>query len=152
MPLDLELYGRRLAFAWRFTDFAEGFAYDLRLDDVLARGGDPRRLAHQGGGGLTEIVLGWPGFEAGRIYWSAACFGDPGGCPGRRALVRSPYLGGTAPQTFDPRDTVFSHDRDGGSTYILRDSFGGAGGTECRGDPDVPGGTCELVRLTPDYT
>lgn len=150
LPLDLELYGRRLAFAWRFTDFAEGFAYDLRLDDVLARDGDPRRLVHQGGGGLTEIVLGWPGFEAGRIYWSAACFGDPGGCPGRRVLVRSPYLGGIAPQTFDPRDAVFSHDRDAGSTYVLRDTFGG-GGSECRGDPDVPGGTCELVRLRPEY-
>jgi hypothetical protein len=151
MPLDLELYGRRLAFAWRYTDFAEGFAYDVRLDDVRAHDGNPRRLARQGGGGLTEIVLGWPAFASGRIFWSAACFGDPGGCPHRRALVRTPYLGALDPQTFDPVDTVFSHDRDGELTYMLVDPFGGGGGTECRGDPDVPGGTCRLVRLAPDY-
>jgi hypothetical protein len=149
-PFELELYGRRLAFAWRYTDFAETFAYDLRLDDVLARDGDPRRLARAGGGGLSANRLGWPAFEAGRISWSQSCFGDPGGCAGRRAIVRSPYFGGTAPQRWNPGAFVWSHDRDGGATYLLRDTFGG-GGTECRGDPDVPGGTCELVRAVPAF-
>lgn len=151
MPLDLELYGRRLAFTWRYTDFAESFAYDIRLDDVRARDGSPRRLVKQHGGGLTAIVLGWPAFASGRIFWSAACFGDPGGCPHRRMLVRSPYLGDLDPRTFDPVETVFSHDRDGDVSFLLEDPFGGGGGTECRGDPDVPGGTCELVRLAPDF-
>src|SRR5262249_28567967 len=134
------------------TDFAEGFAYDLRLDDVQSHDGNPRRLAHQGGGGLTEIILGWPGFEGGQIYWSASCFGDPGGCPHRRMLVRSEYVPPTplAPATFDPVAFVFSADRDAGSTYLVRDTFGG-GGSECRGDPDVPGGTCEVVRTQPPY-
>jgi hypothetical protein len=149
-PAELELYGRRLAFVWRFTDFAEGFAYDLRLDDVLARTGNPRRLVHQPGGGLTAIELGWPGFEAGRIYWSASCLGDS--CPAGRGLFRSPYLGGVAPEAVDPGQDVVSQDRDGGATYVLRDTSGAGGVNGCRGDPEVPGGTCELARLMPAYT
>jgi len=150
-PIALELYGRRLAFAWRYADFTDGFAYDLRLDDLGLRNGNPRRLVHQRGGGLTAIVVGWPGFEQGDIYWSAACFGDPGGCPGRRLLARSSYAGPFSPSTVDPREAVFSHDRASRSTYLLIDTFGSAGGTECRGDPDVPGGTCLLVRTQPRY-
>jgi hypothetical protein len=151
-PFELELYGRRLAFSWRYTDFAEGFAYDLRLDDVRARDGDPRRLAKVGGGGLTGVNLGWPAFESGRVYWSQACYGDTAGCPGRRFVARSTYVGDDLEQTrFDPRARVFGHDRDGGFTYYLRDTFGPGGGTECRGDPDVPGGTCELVRAVPSF-
>jgi len=149
-PLELELYGRRLAFAWKYTDLAPGFAYDLRLDDVQSHDGDPRRLVHQSGGGLTEIILGWPGFEGGQIFWSASCFGDPGGCPHRRVLARSQYTGPLAPATVDPVDFVVSADRDAGFTYLVRDTFGG-GGSECRGDPDVPGGTCEVVRTQPAY-
>jgi hypothetical protein len=149
-PFGLELYGRRLAFSWRYTDFAEGFAYDLRLDDVRARSGDPQRLAHVGGGGLSSASLSWPAFEAGRAFWSLACFGDPGGCTGRRALVRSTYVGERREDRAGPGGFVWGHDRDAGATYVLRDTFGG-GGTECRGDPDVPGGTCELVRTVPTF-
>ena len=149
-PFELELYGRRLAFSWRYTDFAEGFAYDLRLDDVQAGDGDPRRIAHAGGGGLSSVRLGWPGFEDGRLYWSQSCFGDPGGCTGRRALLRSRYTGDIDPDRAAPGGYVWSHDRDGGATYLVRDTFGG-GGTECRGDPDVPGGTCEVVRAVPAF-
>jgi hypothetical protein len=147
-PAELELYGRRLAFTWRYVGFAEGFAYDLRLDDVLARDGDPRRIDRFGGGGLTGLRLGFPAFEAGRIYWTRTCYGDTAGCPGRRALSRSPYLGGTDEQRADPRVLVAAHERDAGTTWILRDT---QPGTECRGDPDVPGGTCEVVALRPAY-
>jgi hypothetical protein len=150
-PAGLELHGRRLAFAWRYVGFAEGFAYDLRLDDVLAGDGAPRRLDAFGGGGLTAIVLGWPALEADRIDWSRACFGDGQGCPGRRWLLRSTYAGPQRTERFDPRDPVFGHDRAGGATVLVRDLYG-TGGTECRGDPDVPGGTCEVVRLDPAFT
>jgi hypothetical protein len=150
-PAELDLYGRRLAFSWRYTDFAEGFAYDLRLDDVLARDGAPRRLDTVGGGGLTAIVIGWPSFHAGRLQWSRACFGDPGGCPRRRDLVNSTYVGSRLASTrWDPRRGVWSHDRDGSRTYLLRDDLG-SGGTECRGDPEIEGGTCELVAVEADF-
>ena len=132
------------------TDFAEGFAYDLRLDDVQASDGDPRRIAHAGGGGLSSVRIGWPGFEDGRLYWSQSCFGDPGGCAGRRALLRSPYTGDIDRHRAGPGGYVWSHDRAGGASYLVRDTFGG-GGTECRGDPDVPGGTCEVVRAVPAF-
>jgi len=150
-PFGLELYGRRLAFAWRYVDFAETFAYDLRLDDVRARDGNPVRLAHVGGGGLSASSVNWPAFDAGRAYWSLACIGDPGGCARRNLLVRSAYVGDREQTTARPGAFVFSHDRDAGASYLLRDTFGSGGGTECRGDPDVPGGTCELVRTVPTF-
>lgn len=146
----LDLYGRRLAFSWRYLGL-EAFEHDLRLDDVLARDGDPRRLDTAGGGSQTVIELGWPAFESGRLLWSRACFGDPAGCPGRRALMRSTILGPNLfRERWDPRETVWSHDRDGGLTYQLRDTFG-SGGAECRGDPEVEGGTCELVAVRPEF-
>jgi hypothetical protein len=65
--------------------------------------------------------------------------------------MRSTILG---PNLFrersDPRETVWSHDRDGGLTYQLRDTFG-SGGAECRGDPELEGGTCELVAVRPEF-
>jgi hypothetical protein len=148
LPLDLELYGRRLAFAWQFTDFSEGFAYDIRLDDVRAHDGDPRRLATQGGGGLTEIVLGWPAFEAGRAYWSAACFGDPGGCPGRYGLSSYRISTGATQTAATDTPAILSHDRDGGIAYLLIDT---QPGTDCMGDPAVPGGTCVLRGVIPSF-
>lgn len=151
-PRELELYGRRLAFQWQYLGLAEGLASEIRLDDVRSRTGNPRRLDRFGGGGLTQLELGWPAFEAGLAYWTRSCFGDLSGCPGRRDLVRSPYLGTLAPATFDPRTVILAHERDAGVTYVLRDTVGEGTGNECRGDPEVPGGTCEIVRLTPPYS
>jgi hypothetical protein len=143
-PEDLELYGRRLGFTWRYAGFGEGLSTDIRMDTL---GGAQVRVAHQGGGGLTQVELGWPAFESGRLEFSRGCFGDPGGCPGRYGL--SSYgIGSGATQTA-PTDTpaILSHDRDGGVSYLLIDT---QPGTDCMGDPAVPGGTCVLrgVRAT----
>jgi hypothetical protein len=143
-PMSLELWGRRLAFAWTFAGFNEGLNTEIRLDTI---GGGHTVLAHQNGGGLTQVQLGWPAFENGRVYWSVSCFGDPGGCPGRfglrrvRITTREP---GSAPA---PAATI-AHERDAGTAYLLTDAVPG---TDCLGDPEVPGGTCTLAALQPAF-
>jgi hypothetical protein len=59
-PLQIELYGTRLAFAWRYQADRDAPAYDLRMDTV---GADHIRLDSTPGGGLSSTVLGWPSFE-----------------------------------------------------------------------------------------
>jgi hypothetical protein len=141
-PIGLDLYGRRLAFAWTFLARSEGLDTEIRLDTL---GGDHRVVAHQNGGGLTQVEVGWPGFEAGRLYWAVTCFGDPGGCPGRFGLRRYRIATGETQQADGPQ-AVISHDRDAGLTWLLVDS---APGTNCAGDPEVPGGTCMVRSLAP---
>lgn len=140
-PHALELYGRRLAFGWSFQGFAEGRASEVRLDTV---GGAHRRVDSFGGGGLTGLDLSWPAFEAGRLYWSRACFGDGGGCPGRSGLRRLAYGATNAVPTATrtPR-FVFSHDRDAGATYVLKEG--------CLYDEPDGTGRCELAALRPAY-
>ena len=77
-PLDLELYGSRLAFGWMYLPTeADRAKYELRVDTV--GGGDI--VLDSSYGGLTSIVIGWPSFEDGRVWWVRSCLGDPGGCP-----------------------------------------------------------------------
>lgn len=146
-PSALELYGSRLGFAWSYQGNAEGRSYELRLDTL---GGGHRRVAAQGGGGLTAVTLGWPAFEAGRLYWTQSCFGDGSGCPGRYRLARLAYGARNAVPTSarPPETNVLSHDRDGGTTYVLVDR---SGVDDCQGDPPVAGGTCELLALRPAF-
>ncbi|HEU4977352.1 MAG TPA: hypothetical protein VFT42_00505 [Solirubrobacteraceae bacterium] len=145
-PEDLDLYGRRLGFTWRYSGVGEGLSTDIRMDTI---GGGHTRVAHQGGGGLTQVELGWPAFEAGRLEFSRGCFGDPGGCPGRFGL--SSYRISTRQTQTAPTGTeaILSHDRDGGVTYLLIDT---QPGTDCMGDPAVPGGTCVLRGVQPAFS
>jgi hypothetical protein len=145
VPLALELYGRRLAFAWRFQGNREGPDYDLRIDTV---GGGHRRLDHVNGGGLTAIVLGWPSFEGGRLFWSRACFGDRSGCPGRERLVKSSYTGEIVELEADAPANLLSHERADLMTTLLTD---GSGVGDCKGDPPAPQGTCAIASTRPDY-
>jgi opacity protein-like surface antigen len=143
-PMSLELWGRRLAFAWTFSGFAEGLDTEIRMDTI---GGGHTLVARQSGGGLTQVQLGWPAFENGRLYWSASCFGEPEGCPGRfglrrmrittREVERAPSLA-----------AIVAHERAGGVTYLLTDAQPGA---DCLGDPAVPGGTCTLAAMAPGF-
>jgi hypothetical protein len=144
-PMALDLWGRRLAFAWTFAGFGEGLDTEIRLDTI---GADHRVVAHQSGGGLTQVQLGWPGFESGRVYWVAGCFGDPGGCPGRVALRRYRITTGEVESAPAPAQAMVAHDRDAGTSYVL---FDRAPGTDCTGDPTVPGGTCVLQPLAPAF-
>lgn len=148
-PMALELFGPRLAFGWRFQGFGEGASYELRLDTVSGRG-RARRVAAAGDGGLTQTTVGWPAFEAGRLYWPLSCFGDGSGCPRRYALQRLAYGAdnAVAARARPPERDTLSHDRDGGTTYVLVDRQQQSG---CAGDPAVSGGTCELVAVQPDY-
>ena len=61
-PLQIELYGTRLAFAWRYKADRDAPAYDLRVDTLDA---GHVRLDSTPGGGLSSTVIGWPSFENG---------------------------------------------------------------------------------------
>ena len=150
-PFELELYGRRLAFSWRYTDFAEGFAYDLRLDDVQA---SRRRPAPRRPRGRRRAELG-PARLAGLRGRPPVLVAVVLRRPGRlhrppRALPLALHRRHRPGPRIRRAASSGAHDRDGGATYLVRDTFGG-GGTECRGDPDVPGGTCEVVRAVPAF-
>ncbi|MGZ4307616.1 MAG: hypothetical protein ACXVSL_22445 [Solirubrobacteraceae bacterium] len=147
VPLELELNGSRLAFAWRVPD-EPGNTYELRVDTV---GTDDRVvLDRSSSGSLTALLLGWPAFEGGRVVWARQCFGDPSGCtPARVRLSASTYtsdiveLGAPSPRW------VFSHDRAGGITWVLRDS---PQRNDCRDDPLTSvAEACVLEPLRPSY-
>jgi len=140
----LDLYGSRLGFAWTYLASGEGLDSEIRLDTV---GAGHRRVAHQAGGGLTQVQLGWPAFAAGKLYWSISCFGDPSGCPGRYGLRRLRYSTGDVQRAAGPPHPL-SHERDGDLTYLLTDS---QEGSSCLGDPAVPGGTCMLSSSSPGF-
>ena len=120
MPLQLELYGSRLAFAWRIPD-QPGDRYELRVDTV---GTDDRVvLDRSSSGGLTALLLGWPAFDDGRVFWARQCFGDPSGCtPARVRLSTSTYTGDIVELGAPSPHWVFSHERAAGITWVLRDS------------------------------
>ena len=144
-PIALDLYGRRLGFAWTFSGLAEGLDTEIRLDTI---GGGHERVAAQDGGGLTSARLGWPAFAAGRLYFSQECSGDGSGCNGRNGLRRYRYTTRQLASAPAPR-AIIAHERDGATTYLLVDTFSG---TSCQGDPAVPGGTCELRAVRPQFT
>ena len=135
-PDSLELWGRRLAISWTYLAFAEGLDSEIRLNTI---GGGHRVVAHQNGGGLTQVRLGWPGFDDGRLYWVASCFGDGSGCPGRYGLRRYRISTGLVERAPAPSATL-AHDRDAGANVLLVDSQP----VDCLGDPPVPGGTCVI--------
>ncbi len=143
-PYALELYGRRLAFGWTYAGRYEGLETEIRLDTL---GDGHARIARQHGGGLTGRALGWPAFESGRVFFSRACYADTGGCTNEPELRRY-RITATSTDGADADKAILGHERDGGVTWLLIDE---ASGTECRGDPDVPGGTCVLRGVRPRY-
>lgn len=144
-PEQLELYGDRLAFAWSYQGLSEGTESELRLDTV---GGGHRRLDHASGGSLTALIIGWPAFEGGRLFWSRACFGDEEGCPGRARLVKSTYTGTIVELEAHAPYRILSHERDRLATTLLTDSSGLG---DCQADPPKAQGTCSLTVTRPDY-
>lgn len=145
VPQALELYGTRLAFAWRFQGMREGPDYDLRLDTV---GGGHRLMDHVNGGGLTSVPIGWPSFEGGRLFWTRGCFADTSGCQGRERLVKSSYTGSIVELEARAPRPLLSHERDALMTGVLTDSSNLA---DCKGDPPVPAGTCSIEFSRPDF-
>lgn len=141
-PYALDLYGRRLAFGWTYAGRAEGLDTEIRLDTL---GGGHARIAYQAGGGLTGHALAWPAFESGSVFSSSACYGDASGCVRRPELSRYRITTQTT-DSAQADKAIYSHDRDGRTTWLLVDE---ATGTECRGDPEVPGGTCVLRSVNP---
>lgn len=143
-PYALDLVGKALVFGWASAGRNEGLDTEIRLDII---GGGHRRIARQPGGGLTGHALGWPDVVAGRVFFSAACFGDGGGCAARPELLRHELAGGLT-RGADVDRAIVAHARDGDVTWMLVDT---ATNTDCQGDPAVPGGTCELRALGPTF-
>ena len=146
VPQALELYGTRLAFAWRFQGNSAGLAYDLRLDTV---DGGHRLMDHVDNGQLTSVPIGWPSFEDGRLFWTRACFGDTSGCKGRERLVKSTYSGDIVELEATAPRPLLSHERDRLMTVVLTDQSNVA---DCKGDPPRPAGTCSVEYSRPDFS
>jgi hypothetical protein len=145
VPQAVELYGTRLAFAWRWQGNREGPDYDLRLDTV---GGGHRVMDHVNGGGLTLVPIGWPSFEGGRLFWTRGCFADTGGCRGRERLVKSTYTGDIVELEATAPRPLISHERDALMTIMQTDASNVA---DCKGDPPQPAGTCSIEYSRPDF-
>jgi hypothetical protein len=139
----LDLHGRTLAFGWTYGGFEEGLATQLRLDGL---GGSTRVVDRERGGGLTQVVVGWPSIEGGWVYWSRACFGDEAGCPGRHSLRRRRVGGGRIQNAQAPPFAV-AHARGGGRTFVERASSGSG---MC-GEPGTEEPPCPLLELDPIY-
>jgi hypothetical protein len=146
-PTSLDLSGRKLAVAWSFAGSMLAPGSHIRLIDTEAR--TTRIVDHYRGGGLSSQSRIAPSFEGGALYWARACFGDPGGCEGRRIglLRRGVRSGRTTRAPIDVDDRWQTRGR--GVTYILRDA--GAFGV-CRDPEDeARGGTCTILRADPRY-
>ena len=144
-PLQVELYGTRLGFAWRYQGSEEAPAYDLRVDTV---GGGHVRLDQTPGGGLSSTVIGWPSFENGRVAWLRSCVGDPGGCVTTRRFMMSNYTGTPAPLVATSPAYTQASERAGGITWTETDINSIYG---CMTDPATTP-SCAIEPLRPDYT
>lgn len=142
-PTGLDLYGRRLGFGWAYQGDAEGLAHTLRVDDVTSSA--HRRVDSFGGGGLTEIDVGFPGFQDGRLYYGRLCRGDQTGCPGRAALVRARYTVADSGDRAPVGRSVIAVTRARDATIVLRD----APGRFC--EPNTPSPACEIAAIRPGY-
>jgi hypothetical protein len=143
-PLQIELYGTRIGFGWRYQGSEEAPAYDLRVDTI---GGGHVRLDDTPGGGLSSTVLGWPSFENGRIYWLRSCVGDPGGCVTTRRFQQSQYTGNPSPLVATSPAYVQAQERDQGITWAETDVNSIYG---CQTDPATTP-QCQIQPLTPDF-
>ena len=144
-PYALELHGRRLAFGWTYAGGFEGLETEIRLDTTTSS--ERRRIADQAGGGLTSRNLAWPAFHQGRVFFSRACFGDTSGCV-NQAELRRYRISTRATDGADADKAILAHDRDESTTFLLVDRSRVG---DCRGDPAVPGGTCELRASLPSF-
>lgn len=145
-PLQLELYGSRLAFVWRIPD-EPGDAYELLVDTV---GTGEQVILDRTSSGQTSLVAGWPAFEDGRVFWVRQCGGDPSGCTAQRVfLAQSSYTGKIVRRTTASPSWVIAHERAAGITWVLRDS---PSRSACRDDPLTSvTDLCVLEPLRPSY-
>jgi hypothetical protein len=148
-PGQLELYGKRLGFEWSYrSSQGTGTVYELRVDTA----GDGHVLIDRRVTGLTAVLIGWPSFEDGRIYWSKGCFGDPTGCAGavaqlRRGTYKSPL---SHQQAAGPR-FLLAHERDLGVTWVLQQASPGPETQWCASAQTGLPGSCVIQPLQPSY-
>ena len=122
--------------------------YEVRVD-TIGSGGDHVVVDRSSSGALTALLLGWPAFENGRVFWARQCFVDTSGCVKmRRRLSKGTYTGDLVELGAPSPQFVISHERAAGITWVLRDAIGAA---DCQGDPPKPAGDCVLEPLRPAY-
>jgi hypothetical protein len=145
VPFELELYGSRLAFAWRVPD-EPGDNFELRVDTV---GTNDRIVLDRGSTGQTELQVAWPSFENGQAYWAHPCSGDSGGCtPARVRLSASTYTGDIVELGAPSPHWVISHERAAGITWVLHSS---ASVPPAPDSPEPNACPCVLEPLRPSY-
>jgi hypothetical protein len=143
-PLQVEVYGSYVAFAWTYRSSNNLPTYELRVNKI---GGEGTRLDVTSGSELSKIALGWPAFDGDRVSWVRSCLGDPGGCGSSRRLQQSPYTGSPRPFVAESPAYVQSLEIDGDDTWIENDTNAIYG---CRTDPvSVP--QCEIAASRPEY-
>ena len=81
------------------------------------------------------------------MYFSEACYADTGGCIRQPELQRYRISTRTT-EGADAEKAILGHERDSGVDWLLIDE---ASGTDCQGDPAVPGGTCVLRGVRPQF-
>jgi hypothetical protein len=137
-PMALELEGLALAFGWSYQGDEETPASELRVDFL---GAPTRRTVYQRypGGGLVGLTLSWPAFGGGFVHWATPLIGEP---TTREGLWRSPLARAAPRRRPAPGQILLSHDRDGSTEVLLVDRSGVG---DCKGDPPVAAGTCELL-------
>jgi hypothetical protein len=142
--LQPEIYGSRVGFGWWYLNGDQSY-FQMRVATI---GGGSTTVDTSGPGGLSQVVLGWPSFESGKVYWARSCSGDPGGCPGRTRFEQSAYTGTPNPLVAPSPQYVLAHERAGGVTYALSDVNSLYG---CATDPATTP-QCTLQYLNPSYT
>ena len=143
-PLNIELYGTRVGFAWRYQGGDDTQPYDLRIDTI---GGGHVVLDHTTGDGQSLVYIGWPSFEEGRVYWLRSCFGDPGGCPPRIRFEQSAYTGTIVPLVAVSPLYTTSMDIDNGVLWTLTDVNSIYG---CQTDPATTP-QCRIEPFQPNF-
>jgi hypothetical protein len=143
------LYGKRLGFQWVYhSGRGTGTTYELRVDTA----GDSHVMIDQRDVGLTAILVGWPAFEDGRIYWSRGCFGDPGGCTeGVAQLRRGTYEPPLSHQQAAGPRFLLAHERAGAITWVLEQTSPGPDTQWCVSARPGLAGTCVIRPLQPGY-
>jgi hypothetical protein len=149
-PLQIELYGSRIAFGWRYATgpAPRAPAYDLRVDTI---GGSHIRLDNVAPNGSSETLIGWPSFSNGYVYWLRSCGGDPGGCQ-QRGFYASPYTGTPPPPlTATSPAYVLAAEHDQGSITWSETDQSGTSGYSCQADPATTP-QCAIQPLNASYS
>lgn len=153
-PTSMDLYGRRLAFAWTYgSGERDTPASQIRMDDTQTK--VVTTVDNYGGGGLTTIERATPGFNSSKLYYARLCKGDPGGCAGRSGIMRVRYSTGDALRAvigrYDLGIALGNRSQGEATVYVLRDANGFRACYDPESKQTPAPATCTIVATSPEY-